>query len=80
MEGLCSHSHRWCVWWLPKPIRNVGVRRLQSAGKAQSGTAGYQTDTLHIRAARQGWDRSGRWARTDTCLPGTVSSYAEEIE
>jgi len=80
MEGLCSHSHRWCVWWVPKPVRDAGVCRLQSAGEAQSGTVGYQTDTRHTRAALQGWDRSARGTGTDTCLPGTVSSYAEEIE
>lgn len=79
MEGLCSHSHRWCVWWVPKPVRYDSVRRLQPARKAQSGPAGYQTDIRHIRAALRRWDRSARTG-TDTCLPGIVSSYAEETE
>jgi hypothetical protein len=35
--------------WLPQPVRDVGVRRLQSAGEAESGAAGYQTDTRHYR-------------------------------
>ena len=38
------------IWWLPEPLWYVGVRRLQSAGEAQNGAVGYQTDTRHIRA------------------------------
>ena len=39
------------IWGLPGPVWYVGVRRLQSAGEAQTGAVGYQTDTRHIRAA-----------------------------
>jgi hypothetical protein len=42
------------ISWLLKRVPYVGVRRLQSAGEAQTGPVGYQTDTRHIRAALRG--------------------------
>jgi len=41
-------------FWLHMPVRYASVRRLQSAGEAQIGPIGYQTDTRHIRAALRG--------------------------
>ena len=45
------------IFWLHMPVRYAGVCSLQSAGEAQSGAAGCQTDTRHIRAELQkrGW-------------------------
>lgn len=80
MKGLCSNSHRLCVWWLYKSVRYVGVCRLQSAAEAQTGPAGYQTDTCHVRAGLRGCDASTGSRRTDPCLPGPISSHAEETE
>jgi hypothetical protein len=35
---------------IQRAIRHVGVRRVQSAGEAESEPPGYQTETCHIRA------------------------------
>lgn len=51
LEGYRIVFHLLNIWWLPGPVWYVGVRRLQSAGEAQTDPVGYQTDRCHIRAA-----------------------------
>jgi hypothetical protein len=52
--GHSSTFHSRYIFWLHKHVHYVGVRRLQSAGEAQTGLAEYQTDTLHNRAEMRG--------------------------
>ena len=78
LEGFRIVLHLLNIWWFPEPVWYAGVCRLQSAGEAQTGPVGYQTDTSHIRASLWGraWQNSGLRSH----LGGTVPSHAEAIE
>ena len=54
LAGHCSTFRSRYICGLHKRVPYVGVRRLQSAGEAQTGPVGYQTDKRHIRAALRG--------------------------
>jgi len=51
LKGCRIVLHLFNILWLPEPVWYVGVRRLQSAGEAQTGLVEYQTDTRGNRAA-----------------------------
>jgi hypothetical protein len=65
---------------LSKSVRYISVCSLQSAGEAQSGHTGYQTDTRHIRTGLWGCDRPTERRGTDSQLWGNVPSHAETTE
>jgi len=50
LTGHGNNLYRMPTCWLPEFVRYASVRRLQSVGEAQTGPAGYQTDTGFIRA------------------------------
>jgi len=74
--GPINTRHIRYTYCLPKPVRYAGLCSLQSARKAQTGRAGYQTDTRHIRAVLRGWDATFRWSRTTQPFWWIVPSHA----
>jgi hypothetical protein len=76
--NVCNFLNEWIVFifhslCFTKSVGYASVCSLQSAGEAQSGPAGYQTDTRHSRAGL--WDTGA-----GSCLRRTVPSHAETTE
>jgi hypothetical protein len=78
--GHCIPLRIVFIFRTPKSVRYVSICSLQSAGEAQSGHTGYQTDTRHIRTGLWGWDRPTGREGTDSQVWGTVHSHAETTE
>ena len=68
------------IRWPPQSVHYASVCRLQSAGEAQTGPVGYQTDTRHIRASLRGRDRSTGNRGTKEHTFTTVPSHAGTLE
>ena len=75
--GYDNSLHIMLIFWLPKSVRYASACSLQSAGETQSGTAGYQTFTRHIRAELQACEWPEGWSRTGLHFRWTIPSHAE---
>ena len=74
--GYDNDLHIMLIFWLPKPVRYASVCSLQSAGEAQGGADGCQTDTWHIGAELRGSVWPERRSRTSSHFRWTIPSHA----